>query len=288
MSSTTLALLSLILGNLMASFSDVAVKLLEGEVFAFQYIFIRQFIATLVIAPLYFATRRNNHPVPPLNWKVTAIRANLIIVGASCMVVAITYLPLATANAVFYAAPLIMLPASLLLLKEKPNSYKVIATIVGFIGVLIVLRPSQFHWAAFFALGTAITIALFNVLVRKLPSEHSVIHTLFWTSLFSLPISGLLAMLNWTAMSDSQVIWTVTSSLCILAYNGLAVFAYKRAQADQIALSEYSGLIFVTLMGIAWFNELPDIFTLLGIGLIILPLVPPKYVFRRRRKANSM
>lgn len=80
--------------------------------------------------------------------KVTLIRAHLVLLGAGCMVVAISYLPLATANAVFYAAPLLMLPLSILFLKERPSRGKVIATVTGFLGVLIVLRPSQFHWAA--------------------------------------------------------------------------------------------------------------------------------------------
>ncbi len=145
------------------------------------------------------------------------------------MVVAITHLPLATANAVFYAGPLLMLPLSVWILKEKPELGKVVATIIGFIGVLIVLRPSQFHWAAIFALGTAMTLALFHVLVRKLPSEHSVIHTLFWTSVLSLPISGLLAFLDWQPIGITQLGWIGASSICVLAYNAMAVFAYKKA-----------------------------------------------------------
>lgn len=277
LTSVSIAVLCLILGNLMASLSDVSVKLLEGEVFAFQYIFIRQLIATLVIAPFYYHSNKSFR-VKSLNWRITLIRANLIIVGAACMVVAITHLPLATANAVFYAAPLLMLPISLFLLKENSSRNRVIASLIGFIGVLIVLRPSQFHWAAYFALGTALTIALFNVLVRKLPSEHGVIHTLFWTSLFSLPISGGLALINWQPLLFSQLGWIVASSLSVLAYNGLSVFAYKKAPANQIALSEYTGLIFVTLFGIWWFDEIPDIFTAIGIAFIILPLLPLKEI----------
>ncbi|MFA0703833.1 EamA family transporter, partial [Vibrio sp. 10N.222.48.A8] len=65
----------------------------------------------------------------------------------------------------------------------------------------IVLRPSQFHWAALFALGTALTLALFNVLVRKLPSEQTVVTTLWWTTLFSIPASLVLCFLYWQPVS---------------------------------------------------------------------------------------
>lgn len=283
-SPVTLAIISLIVGNLMASLSDVAVKLLEGDVFAFQYIFIRQSIATLLVAPFYFR-QHGSFSTKGLNWRITAVRANLIIIGAACMVVAITHLPLATANAIFYAAPLIMLPLSWFILKERATNKRIIASLIGFLGVLIVLRPSQFHWAASFAVGTAITIALFSVLVRKLPSEHNVLHTLFWTSLFSLPISGGLALFNWQDLDWSQSGWIILSSVSVLAYNGLSVFAYKKAPANQIALSEYTGLIFVTLFGVWWFNEVPDLLTVFGISMIILPLLP---ITRLRIKARAM
>jgi len=272
-SAVSVAILCLIGGNLLASLSDVAVKLLQGEVFAFQYIFVRQLVATLILAPIYFR-HYGGFKGQSLSWKITLLRANLIVIGAACMVVAVTYLPLATANAVFYAAPLLMLPISFMLLAERPAAGKVIASAIGFVGVLIVLRPSQFHWAACFALGTAVTLALFSVLVRKLPSQHGVIHTLFWTSLFSLPVSGLLALMEWQEMSTAQLGWTVLSSVCVLAYNGLSVLAYKKAPASQIALSEYTGLIFVTLFGVMWFDEIPDLVTLTGILLIVAPLIP--------------
>lgn len=281
LSPTHLALLALIAGNFLASLSDVAVKMLDGDVSAYQYVFLRQLLATLVALPFYLKTRLKNSNIGDkengkINWKVTLVRAHLVIVGACSMVVAITYLPLATANAVFYAAPILMLPLSVLILKEKLSTAKVILTIVGFIGVLVVLRPSQFHWALSFALLTALTLALYQILVRKLPLDQSVSHTLFWTSLASLPVSGILAYTNWQPITVTQLGWIVASSFCILSYSGLAVYAYKLAQADQIALSEYSGLIFVTIFGVIWFSEIPDLITLCGIALIIAPMLPLK------------
>ncbi|WP_230088922.1 DMT family transporter, partial [Vibrio cholerae] len=214
--------------------------------------------------------------------KVTLIRAHLVLLGAGCMVVAISYLPLATANAVFYAAPLLMLPLSILFLKERPSRSKVIATVTGFLGVLIVLRPSQFHWAALFALGTACSLALFNLLARTIPERQPVVTTLMWTTLFSLPISGLLAAAYWQPLSLSQWLWIAASSGLILLYNGLAVAAYQKAPASQIALAEYSGLIFVAAFGAFWFAEMLDALTWLGIGMIILPLLPSAWLAKWR------
>jgi len=134
-----------------------------------------------------------------------------------------------------------MLPLSMWLLKEKPTNNKILATLFGFCGVLIVLRPQHFHWAAGFALVTAFTLALFNILAKRIPAQQTVVTTLMWTSMFSLPIG------------------IAFSALLILSYNGLAVFAYQKAAANQIALAEYSGLLFVVFFGVIWFDEIPDV-----------------------------
>ncbi|GAM70623.1 permease [Vibrio sp. JCM 19236] len=105
--------------------------------------------------------------------------------------VAITHLTLATANAMFYVAPLMMLPLSVVFLKEVPPMKKIIATGIGFVGVLVVLRPEHFHWAAIIALGSALAMAVGNILIRKLPKQ-SVVTTLFWTTALTIPGAFLL------------------------------------------------------------------------------------------------
>lgn len=281
MSNITVGILLLIAGNLFASFSDVAVKLLNGEVPPLQYIFFRQLISLIIITPFWLQQKKEKRQLQQA--KVTFIRGQLILIGSGCMVVAITHLSLATANAVFYIAPLLMLPLSMFLLKEQPALGKVVATTIGFIGALIVLRPSQFHWAALFALGTALTLALFNVLVRKLPSEQTVVTTLWWTTFCSIPASLVLCLVYWQPVSMDNLGYIALSATLILSYNGLAVAAYQKAHSSQIALAEYSGLVFVAIIGAVWFDEIPDTLTFIGIMLIILPLAPFK---RPKKRAN--
>ncbi|MGR4989672.1 DMT family transporter [Vibrio rotiferianus] len=279
MSPYHLALLLLVIGNLAASLSDVAVKLIEGGISPFQYMFVRQLFSLLLILPFYLRQQPNKRSLKQA--PITLLRAHLILVGSGCMMVAVTHLPLATANAVFYAAPILMLPLSALFLKEHPPLSKILLTCFGFLGVLVVLRPNHFHWAALFALGTATTLAIFNLLVRKLPSEQSVVTTLWWTTLFSLPVSALLAGFYWQPISYQELALVIISAVCILSYNGLAVLAYQKAPAGEIALAEYSGLVFVTLFGIWWFNEIPDWLTAFGILMIVLPLLPWKKPSKR-------
>jgi len=285
MSAYSVALVALILGNLAASLSDVSVKMLNGNVSPFQYMFLRQLVSLLIILPLWLRQPRQQRQLS--NIKTTALRAHLVLIGSGCMLVAITYLPLATANAVFYAAPILMLPLSMWLLKEKPTNNKILATLFGFCGVLIVLRPQHFHWAAGFALVTAFTLALFNILAKRIPAQQTVVTTLMWTSMFSLPIAAILASSNWQPMTFGQAGWIAFSALLILSYNGLAVFAYQKAAANQIALAEYSGLLFVVFFGVIWFDEIPDALTWLGIGMIVLPLLPKIKIFGKGDKKKT-
>ncbi|EGA72352.1 hypothetical protein VISI1226_20460 [Vibrio sinaloensis DSM 21326] len=267
-----LAIILLVIGNLAASLSDVAVKLLDGQVPTFQYVFLRQLLSLLIVFPLWWRQPYEKRQLQKVT--VNLLRAHLILIGSGCMIIAITHLPLATANAVFYAAPLIMLPLSAWLLREPPSITKSLATLLGFTGVLVVLRPSEFHSAAWFALGTAITIALFNVSARRLPPEQGVVSTLFWTSALSLPLSAILALYYWRPISAHEIILILSSALLILGYNGLAVMAYRKAPASNIAVAENSGLFFVTLFGVLWFAEVPDWLTAVGIILIVVPLIP--------------
>jgi len=270
--SATQAILLLILANLLASLSDVSLKVLNGEVPTFQYVFIRQVISLLFIAPLWLR-------LPKQKYKdgfdqITFWRAQFIVGGSACAMVAITHLTLATANAMFYVAPLMMLPMSILILKETPPISKYIATGIGFIGVLIVLRPEQFHWAAIIALGSALTLAFCNVFIRRIPTGQHLISTLFWTTIMTLPLALLLSLFNWQAISMVNILWIVAINIFVLGYHALVVIAYKKADVSHIALAEYSGLAFVTVFGIIWFNEIPDILTALGIILIVLPMMP--------------
>lgn len=270
-STIATAAMLLIAGNFFASLSDVSVKLLNGAVSPFQYVFIRQLLCILLLLPFWIGTTKQRRCLG--NIKVTLFRAHLLLAGSAFLVVALSYLPLATANAVFYTAPLIMLPLSAWMLGENIQAVKIFATLMGFIGVIIILRPSQFHWAAIFALGCAFALALYNVTVKKLPLTQPVSITLFWTCLLSIPVAGMLAAIFWQPITWFEVGLIAVSAVLTLAYHGCAVFAFKNSAPSNIALFEYSGLIFVTCFGIIWFDEYPDIITVAGIMLIVLPML---------------
>ena len=266
-----LAILLLILGNLTISFGDVVVKLLgQTEVTAYQYIALRFLLTSLLLLPFWLRLAPEKKGLG--QWKIHLIRGHLLLFGSICVFISLVYLPLATANAVFYAAPLMTLPLAALLSKEKvrPAAYGV--SLLGFGGILIVLNPGQWHWAGWLALFTAFSMAASNVLVRRLPQGRSVLATLFLTQALAVPIGFALAIPVWQPMDGQIWLLLIGISLIGIVYQGACILAYAMADASKIAASEYSGLIFVTVMGMLMFNEFPALHVYLGAAVVIMAI----------------
>mgnify|MGYP005754959679 CR=1 FL=1 len=266
-----LAILLLVLGNLIISFGDVLVKLLgRTEVGPYQYVFLRFVMTSLLLLPFWWRLPRERRGLG--QWKVHLLRGHLLLMGSVGEVVSLIHLPLATANAVFYAAPLLTLPLAALLSRERVRLPAYGISLLGFGGILVVLNPAEWHWAGWVALLTAFAMAASNVLVRRLPQGRSVLATLFLTQALAIPVSFALALPDWQPVG-AEVWWLlVGSTLLGIVYQGVCVQAYAMAEASKIAASEYSGLIFVTLMGMALFAEFPDWNLYLGAIIVILAI----------------
>ncbi|MCS3460448.1 DMT family transporter [Aeromonas sp. BIGb0445] len=281
MNSVSAGMLYLVLGNLIAVFSDVLVKVLDPDQPIFQFVLFRQISAALLLAPwLLWSWRR--HPPVALKWHL--LRAHIWAGGVCLMVIALTQLPLATANALFYAAPLLMVPLAVWIAGEAISRQKVLTALMGFIGVLIVLRPTEVNWAALAALGVALSLALNNLLIKRLPLQQPIAQTLFFTNVLSMPIIFALACWDPTPW-QWHLLWPAFgSSALIMVYAGLCVLAYRKAEASKIASAEYTGLLVAVVIGAWLFDEQPGLPLLVGCLCIIIPLA----AMARKSKAKPL
>ncbi|MCM0613713.1 DMT family transporter [Marinobacter sediminum] len=264
------AILLLIIGNAMALISDVFIKLMEPGAPIFQFAFLRCVITLLLLLPLAGQLNRK-HLFTGL--KVHAARAHIHLVGLLCMVIGLANLPLATANAVFYAAPILVMVLAALIFQEKLSTMSVIAVFSGFSGIVVILRPVEFNWAAIAALAAALTLAINAVMVRKLPKEQSTVHKLLLNYLLIIPAAGALALWEGAAWDSSILISAGGSAVFILGYNITVLLAYKQVDANQVTSAEYTGLIWAVLIGWIGFNEMPDLWFAVGSAMIVVPLI---------------
>lgn len=277
-------MLLLIVGNLIAVISDALIKSVGNDVPVFQFVLFRQVSAVLFLLPFCLLSRPT-HFMEGFKWH--AIRAHVWLLGAIFMVFAISSLPLATANAIFYAAPLMMLPIAALFFKEQLSKQSVAAAIMGFLGVLVIIRPDQIDWAAISAFVVAMSIAVNNLLIRKIPREQSVMHTLLMTNLAGIPVALLLVFIEGKPWDWGAFPVAAGSSLFIMIYAATCVLAYRSIESNKIASAEYSGLIGAAVIGFIWFDELPDIFMAIGTVMIIVPLIWLSKRERRIRKQQA-
>lgn len=275
------AIFLLVLGNALAVLSDALIKWQGADIPIFQFIFVRMALSLALLLPfVYQIDRRRLFD----GWKLHLLRSHMGFFGIYCMIIALTTLPLATANALFYVAPLLVMIFSVLVFGEKLRGISLFAVLSGLAGIMVILRPVALTWGALSALGVALSLALTVVLVRKLPTHQSMVHTLILTKVFGLPTAFLLAL--WEgAPWDPQILLTAFgSAFFILAYNMTVLLAYRHVPASEVTSAEYTGLLSAMLFGWLWFQEIPDAWFIIGSLMIVGPLVLISLLERRRTR----
>ncbi|MDZ7789014.1 MAG: DMT family transporter [Xanthomonadales bacterium] len=264
------AIFLLVVGNLLAIFSDALIKWASGDLALFQFVAVRLLFTLLLLAPFLSLVDWKNF------WggsRVHLLRAHVGLGGILCMVVALGALPLATANAIFYAAPVLVMVLGVLFFGERLNKSSVFAVGGGMVGVLIILRPTEMNLAGFTALGLAVALAVNALLVRKLPREQSVVHSLLLNYLFALPAAMILAFVEGAPLDVSSLGAAFGSALFILGYNMTVILAYRHVDANQVTASEYTGIVWAFVIGWLLFAEVPDLWFWVGTTLIVVPLL---------------
>lgn len=264
------AILLLVIGNAMALISDVFIKLLGSDTPVFQFVFLRCMITLLLLVPLYRQIDRS-HLFEGLG--IHTLRAHIHLVGISAMVLALGALPLATANAIFYAAPVLVMVFSVLFVGARLDGRSLFAVVSGFLGIVVILRPVEINWMALSALVVAASLAINALLVPKLPPRQSMAHKLFLNYLLVLPAITALMLWEDAPWDASILLNAIGSSMFILGYNITVLLAYRQVEASQVTSAEYTGLIWAVLLGWFWFGETPDLWFLLGSSMIVVPLI---------------
>ena len=268
------AILLLVAGNFMAIIADVIVKIMGSDAPVFQHMFVRTLIIIVLLSTLY---RQLDWQTPLSGVGFHLLRAMFNVIGMFAIITALTLLPLATANAVFYLAPILVMLLAVVLFKERLTRWSLLAVISGFLGVIVILRPVELGWGALAALAGAWALAFNAVLVRKLPKHQSTVHKLMMSNLLALPV--IFTLFIWEFMTGDTgwhrgaILAAAGSSVFVMAYSISVLKAYKTVDANQVTSAEYTGLIWAALIGWIWFAEVPNLWFVAGSAMIVIPLV---------------
>lgn len=184
---------------------------------------------------------------------------------------ALRFIPLADVVIIAFAAPIIVTSLSQPLLGETVGAWRWSAVIVGFCGVLIVLRPGSgmMHPAALIAFAGSVMYALLSLTARKLSSTESTASLSIYAFLVPLILGAAASPKGW--ITPDLTGW-ISFALCGL-FGGLAIVfinaAYQRAAAAVIVPFEYTGLIWASAAGFVIWGEIPKLNDLFGAAIII-------------------
>ena len=191
--------------------------------------------------------------------------------GPLCAYYAFSRLPLAEAYAIFFGMPMLVTALSVPLLGEKVGWRRWAAVMVGFIGVLIVLRPGfaalgSGHWAA---IGAMVLFALSLLLLRRIGSEESSGAMVSWVLVALFVATAPLVLADFVLPGPRDLGLMLAGGLLLGAAHVTLVEAFRAAPASTVSPFHYSQMIWAVLLGVLVFDELPDLWVAIGALVIV-------------------
>lgn len=268
--SFSLALSFLLFGEFCGLTLDLFAKHLLETYPLSQFIFIRSVFALIIfsfIAPWYGGFES----IKTKQWQWHFLRAVLSIIAMYGFFYGITKMPLVNTLTLVFIAPLIVTALSPTLLKEKVGWRRWIAVILGFIGVLIILRPGNgtFSLASLSVVASAFAYALLAITARKLASTESTIAMSVYVLVGPLIASLFFLSNNYNPPTKSAwIIFFLAGVASVGVWLGY-ISAYKKSSPLVLAPFEYVALIGAAIAGYLIWDEIPDRYVVLGAFIII-------------------
>jgi drug/metabolite transporter (DMT)-like permease len=250
--------------------SDVTAKYLSATLPSIEIAWIRFLVFALIMAPSMLP----GSPLYALQTKSLGLQLmrGAALLGSSLFFISgLRFLPIAEASATGFVAPLFVTALSIFFLGEKVGLRRWIATAVGLIGVLIILRPGSgaFHAAAFFPLVSALAWACTLIMTRMMSGKELATTTMTYSSIAGVCILSALVPAVWVTPSWHDILFGILIGVASTAGQWIVVLAFRYADASVLAPFSYSQLVWVSLLGFLIFGEVPDVWTVTGAAFIV-------------------
>ncbi len=268
----------------MAAFTvlDSAAKLSALGLPVLVGVFFRYLIGFLLAAVIVWGTAGVHLPHTRHPW-LQVLRGLLLLGSTACNFTAISYLQLAQTAAINFTLPLWVCALSVPLLGEHVGLRRWIAVLVGFLGVLVIMRPGsvEFHWAMLVSLLSALFGSLYNIATRKVGGSDSTQTSLFYVGLVGAAAASLPMAQVWQTPEGWQWLPLVMMGVAGTVGHSMLIKAHRLAPATVLAPFIYTQIVWMTIAGAMVFGQFPDRWTILGAAIVV---ASGAYVFARERK----
>ena len=286
-----LIIISIIFGTLMGTF----IKLAQEELNVFTTGFLRFFFGFLIITPYILKTKFKVFSTK--NLKIHIVRSALNLPAMLLGFAALAMLPLEKMTAIHFIVPIIVTILAVIFLKEKIYLYRSIALVMGFLGMLIILRPGiiDISIGIYMALISSLIWSVVIILTKKVSKDDSAItilsHQYVYMSLFSFP----LVIYFWEQPSLNTIIFILCAAMSGTVLHIALNHAYKLVDVTMTQPYSFLGLIVSSIIGYFVFSDKPDFYTWLGASVIFCGVLLISYrelqlnkeITRKRLNINS-
>jgi drug/metabolite transporter (DMT)-like permease len=250
--------------------SDVTAKYLSATLPSIEIAWLRFLIFALIMSPAML-------PGSPLFALQTGRPGLQLMRGAALFssslffISGLRFLPIAEASATGFVAPLFVTALSIVFLGEKVGMRRWVATALGLVGVIIILRPGSgaFHPAAFFPIVSALAWACTLIMTRMMSGRERAVTTMTYSSITGVCIVSALVPFVWVAPTWHDILFGILIGAASTAGQWIVVLAFRYADASVLAPFSYTQLLWVSILGFLAFGEVPDIWTITGAAFIV-------------------
>ncbi|WP_254713128.1 DMT family transporter [Polaribacter sp. HaHaR_3_91] len=279
MKSST-AIFYMIFSVIAFSLMNAVVKYL-GAFDAYQIVFFRSIGTLLFTIPLIIKAKI---PILGNNKKLLFLRGLFGVISLTCFFMSLNYLSLGTAVSLRYTSPIFGAIFALFFLKEKIKSVQWVLFLIAFIGVLVIkgFGADVNSLGVIFAILSAIFLGLIFIVIRKLGDSENPLVIINYFMILAFSFGGIMSIKYWKTPNLTE--WLLLLSLGFFGYVG-QLYMTKSLQSGEtnvVVPLKYLEVIFMIVIGAFWFDEIYNLWTLLGVCLIMFGLLYNIYLKRKR------
>ncbi len=259
--------------TLFGSFMGAGVKFLSDDLHPITICFYRCLMGLIILTP--FVAMNNFQALKTDNMRLQIFRALINIISMICWFSAIGMMHFEKATALGFTTPLFTTVLAVLLLGEVIRFHRTAALFLGFIGILIIIRPGYmpFEFGTILMLIASFSFSFVLIFVKKLSATDSSLTIIFYHLLYMTPAFFILSLFYWENISLNQLIVFILMGASGLLSHWCLAQAFKMSDTTFVMPLQFTKLIWASLIGLFFFTESPDIWTWVGGVIIFISVV---------------
>ena len=273
--------------TLFGSFMGAGVKLLSDDLHPIIICFYRCLMGLILITP--FVARNNFQALQTDNMRLQIFRALINIISMICWFSAISMMHFEKATALGFTTPLFTTVLAVLILGEVIRFHRTAALLLGFVGILIIIRPGYmpFEFGTVLMLIASFSFSFVLIFVKKLSATDSSLTIIFYHLLYMTPAFFILSLFYWENINFNQLIIFILMGASGLLSHWCLAQAFKMSDTTFVMPLQFTKLIWASLIGLFIFAEQPDIWTWVGGVIIFISIVYITYREAFKKKGTS-